>query len=168
MNIIKEIKETVLYIFMGLVMAYAINTGLGYALDTNKPIMAVVSSSMEPTFYRGDLVVVKGVPTEELRIGDVIVYDNPCRGIAVVHRVVDVREDISHEPHRCPNGRLLSPPDEGPVFYTQGDNDRTNHLPDQESGIAPPIRPDWVKGRVVLVIPKLGWFRVLLTEIVGR
>lgn len=144
----KEIKETILYIFVGLVMAYVINTGLGFALDTQKPVMAVVSSSMEPTFYRGDLVVVRGADIEDIRVGDIIVYDNPYRGVPVVHRVIDVQET-----------------ENGLLFFTKGDNERTNHLSDQASGIAPPIRPRWVRGKVVLVVPKLGWLRVMLTEL---
>jgi hypothetical protein len=67
-----------------------------------------------------------------------------------VHRVVG-KEKIGHRVY----------------FYTKGDNNATNRLSDQQSGIAPPIRDDLVKGRVILVIPKLGWFRVLLTEIIA-
>lgn len=142
----KEARETVMYIIIGLVLAYTINTGLGYALGTDKPVMAVVSSSMEPTLKRGDLVVVKGAPPEEISIGDIIVYYNPFQRVAVVHRVIDIKK----------NGDEF-------VFYTKGDNNLTNPKSDQEAGIAPPIREDWVKGRVVLTIPKLGWPRVILT-----
>ncbi|MEE8167721.1 MAG: signal peptidase I [Candidatus Hydrothermarchaeales archaeon] len=163
----KEIKETILYIFVGLILAYVINTGLGYALDTTKPVMAVVSNSMEPTFSRGDLVVIKGAAHDDIWVGDVIVYDNPCRGIPVVHRVIDIKEAPVPESYRCPNGVVLSSENGIPVvFYTKGDNMRTNHLSDQASGIAPPIKPNWVRGRVILIIPKLGWLRVLLTELV--
>lgn len=144
----KEIKETVLYVFVGLVLAFVINGGLGFALDTSKPVMAVVSSSMEPTFYRGDLVVVKGYDTEDIRVGDIIVYDNPYRGVPVVHRVIDIKKT-----------------ENGLMFYTKGDNQRTNQLSDQTSGIAPPIRPSWIRGKVILIVPKLGWLRVMLTEI---
>jgi signal peptidase len=148
MDLKKEIKETVIYIVVGLVLAAVINTGLGYALDTDKPIMAVVSNSMEPTFYKGDLVVVKGIEPERIQVGDVIVYQNPWRGIPVVHRVVGIEKTDS---------RIY--------FFTKGDNNRTNRYSDQQSGIAPPVGQDLVKGRVVLVIPKLGWFKVLLTEL---
>jgi signal peptidase len=144
----KEIKETIIYVFIGLMLAYVINTGLGYALNTSKPVMAVVSSSMEPTFYRGDLVVIKGIDAEDIKVGDIIVYDNPYRGIPVVHRVIDIKET-----------------EDGIEFYTKGDNIKTNHMSDQESGIAPPVRPQWIRGKVALVVPKLGWLRVMLTDI---
>ncbi|MFQ5815257.1 MAG: signal peptidase I [Candidatus Hydrothermarchaeaceae archaeon] len=144
----KEIKETIIYVFVGLVLATVINQGLGFALETSRPVMAVVSGSMEPTFYRGDLVVVNGIYAEDIEVGDIIVYDNPYRGIPVVHRVIEIKET-----------------EDGLEFYTKGDNIKTNYLSDQQSGIAPPIRQRWIRGKVVLVIPKLGWLRVMLTEI---
>lgn len=146
----KEMRETVFYILIGLILAFTINTSLGYALNTQRPVMAVVSGSMEPTFYKGDLIVAKGVPTESLVVGDVIVFENHLRGIDVVHRVIKVEGGSSHT-----------------YFYTQGDNNRTNPISDQESGLSPPVMDDWVKGKVVLVIPKLGWFKVILTEFLG-
>jgi signal peptidase I len=144
----KEIRETLIYIVIGLILAFTINTGLAYALKTDKPVMAVVSSSMVPTLNKGDLVVVKGTEIENIVVGDIIVYHNPLQGVAVVHRVVDIREE---------NGML--------TFYTKGDNNLTNRLVDQEAGIAPPITGHYVKGRVVLTIPKLGWFRVILSTV---
>jgi signal peptidase len=146
MDLVKEVKETVIYIMVGLVAAFIINTGLGYALSTEKPIMAVVSDSMEPTFYKGDLVVVKGVETDDIQVGDIIVFHNPYRNIPVVHRVIKIQR----------TGSMT-------YFYTKGDNNRTNPHSDQTSGIAPPIPEDLVKGRVVKTIPKLGWFRVAVT-----
>jgi len=146
----KETRETVFYIFIGLIAAYALSTGLGYALDTQKPVMAVVSSSMEPEFYKGDLIVAKGVPPESLEVGDVIVYENRIKGIDVVHRIIAIEEGGHHL-----------------YFYTKGDNNETNPRSDQESGLAPPVIDEWVRGKVVLVIPKLGWFKVIVTEIFG-
>lgn len=146
----KETRETVFYIFIGLIAAYALSTGLGYALDTQKPVMAVVSSSMEPEFYKGDLIVAKGVPPESLEVGDVIVYENRIKGIDIVHRIIAIEEGGPHL-----------------YFYTKGDNNETNPRSDQESGLAPPVIDEWVRGKVVLVIPKLGWFKVIVTEIFG-
>lgn len=152
----KEIKETILYIIVGIVLAYSINTGLGWALSTEKPVMAVVSDSMEPTFYKGDLVVVKGVDIASLAEGDIIVYYNPSHmlsvhkreGIYVVHRIVG-RQKCGLEV----------------CFITKGDNNATNPFSDQKAGIAAPVKGELVKGKVVLIIPKLGWFRVLVSDI---
>ncbi|MFQ5975053.1 MAG: signal peptidase I [Candidatus Hydrothermarchaeales archaeon] len=148
MDFKKEVIETGKYILLGLVLAFIINHGLGYALDTEKPVMAVVSNSMVPEFYKGDLVVVKGVDPAKLQIGDIIVYQNPYRNIPIVHRIVDIEY----------HGEYL-------YFATKGDH---NLRTDQEFGIAPPVTEDLIKGKVVVIIPKLGWFRVILTEFAGN
>jgi signal peptidase I len=149
MDFKKELKEIGIYIVIGLLLAFTINTGLAYFLGTDKPVMAVVSNSMVPTLNKGDLVIVKGVDTLQIDKGDVIVFYNPFQGVEVVHRVVDIKEK---------NGKLL--------FYTKGDNDTTNRLSDQIAGIAPPINDHFIRGRVVLTIPKLGWFRVIISSVV--
>lgn len=142
-----ELISTLMYIAVGLFLAQFINFGLGYALQADKPIMAVVSSSMVPEFYKGDLILVKGVDPAGLEIGDIIVYQNPYRSIPVVHRIVDIEEE---------DGRRL--------FYTKGDH---NPWCDQLAGIAPPIEEEWVRGKYLFKIPKLGWFKVILMERLG-
>ena len=140
----KEVKSLLKYVLIGLILSVTINIALAHALNTEKPIMAVVSNSMLPTFSRGDLIIVKGVDPKEIKVGDVIVYYNPLTRMPIVHRVVDIWEL-----------------EDGRRFITKGDN---NAHTDQESGIAPPVHESWVKGRVVLVIPKLGYFRVAVLE----
>ncbi len=164
MSLTEEIKETIIYIIMGLALASIINLGLGFALGAEKPVMAVVSNSMYDTLYKGDLVVVKGIKPEEVKVRDIIVYHNPCRDIDVVHRVVNIKVESTGN-FRCSTGRIV-PGNNKPdlTFYTKGDNERTNPYTDQKSRIAPPLRGEWIKGQVILVIPKLGWFKVILTE----
>lgn len=141
----KEAISVIKYILIGLILSITINIALAHALNTEKPIMAVVSNSMLPTFSRGDLIIVKGVDTQKIKIGDVIVYYNPRTRMPIVHRVVDIWEM-----------------EDGRRFITKGDN---NAHTDQESGIAPPVHESWVKGKVVVVIPKLGYFRVAVLEV---
>ncbi len=153
MDIGKELKDTLKYIVLGLVLAIVINFTLGMALGAERPMMAVVSRSMEPTLNVGDLVVIKGVSIDEVKVGDIIVYYNPFSRILVVHRVIDIQED---------DGRIL--------LYTKGDNNATNPLPDQnlENPIAPPISEELLRGKVILVIPKVGLVKVWFTELVGK
>jgi len=140
----EELISTLIYIAVGLFLAQFINFGLGYALQVDKPIMAVVSSSMVPTFYKGDLILVRGADPAELERGDIIVYQNPYKSIPVVHRIVDITEE---------GGRR--------TFYTKGDH---NPWCDQIAGIAPPVEEEWIRGKVFLIVPKLGWFKVFLME----
>ncbi|MFH1224534.1 MAG: hypothetical protein V1676_01895 [Candidatus Diapherotrites archaeon] len=55
-----------IYIFFAFVFALAFYTLLGLALNTNSPLMIVVSASMEPVLYRGDVVLLQGVPPQSL------------------------------------------------------------------------------------------------------
>ncbi len=148
MDLKEEVISTSKYIVIGLVLSVLINQGLGYALNTEKPIMAVVSNSMIPVFYRGDLIVVKGIPPESIQEGDIIVYQNPYRNIPIVHRVVEIQTD---------GGGTR-------FFITKGDN---NAHTDQETNISPPVAGNWVRGEVRLIIPKLGYFKVALIEFSG-
>jgi signal peptidase len=149
MDLKNEVLSTAKYVVIGLILSVVINQGLGYALNANKPIMAVVSDSMVPVFYRGDLIVVKGLDCNEIEVGDIIVYQNNVKNIPIVHRVVEIiREN---------GGRRF--------FITKGDN---NSHPDQEVGISPPVSCNWVRGKVALIIPKLGLFKVGLIELNSR
>ena len=51
----------------------------------------VLSGSMTPQIYKGDLVVAQPVATSDLRAGDVLLFNAPIPGRpAVVHRIYDV------------------------------------------------------------------------------
>lgn len=96
--------------------------------------VTVLSGSMEPTYSPGDLVVVRGTPAEDVRVGQVLTYqrhsDDPT---LVTHRVIS-REMSSQG---------------GVQFITQGD---ANSAPDAE-----PVAGVQAAGTVWYTIPKLGW-----------
>jgi signal peptidase I len=109
---------------LGIAAAYLLNIGLGIILGTNLPIVAVVSDSMmhdittevrhyeflesnygytkdqidswslKNGFKKGDVLLIKGVKPDDLKIGDVIVYDIDGQTIPIVHRIVDVNENF--------------------------------------------------------------------------
>jgi signal peptidase I len=82
----------------------------GTALDQWR-LAPVLSGSMEPEIPKGAMVLAEPVEVNELRAGDVLLFNAPSEGHPlVVHRVFDVE-------HR----RL------GPVFHTKGD---ANDAPD--------------------------------------
>ncbi len=125
--------------------------GLQVVLNTEAPIVIVVSGSMEPNIREGDLLFVAGANPEDIingtaedKNGDVIVFD--ARGLwvgapeePIVHRVV---------------GKYLN----GDTWYfiTKGD---ANSLPDQAS--VPETR---IIGVVIGGIPYIGWVKIVLTE----
>lgn len=85
---------------------------------------------LQKGFEKGDLVVVKGVDSpSELKVGDVVVYQRSSKTIPVVHRILAILEN-------------------GTIFIPKGD---ANMSPD------PPISFEMVRGKVVGVVPNLGW-----------
>jgi signal peptidase I len=82
---------SIIYLFLGFVIAYLVNIGLGYALDTETPVVAVFSDSMVPTFYRGDMIVVYG--DKDVSVGDIIVFDVSNRKYPIIHRVYNITSD---------------------------------------------------------------------------
>lgn len=71
--------------------------------------LTVLSGSMRPMIEPGDVVVVRPVPTSELRVGDVVTFQAPTPDkVTVTHRIIEVVE-----------------PGASPVVRTQGDNNNT-------------------------------------------
>lgn len=96
--------------------------------------LAVLTSSMEPTYPPGTLVVVKPTPADQIRVGDVITFQlHSGQPEVVTHRVTEVAVDAEGE-H---------------VFRTQGDN---NPQPDPQS-----VREVQLKGKLLYAVPVVGY-----------
>ena len=61
--------------------------GLGLVLGTESPIVVVLSGSMEPAFYRGDMILLWN-RTVSVKAGDIPVYQVAERDIPIVHRAI--------------------------------------------------------------------------------
>lgn len=100
----------------------------------------VLTGSMEPALAPGALVVVKPVPTSELRAGDVITFQpysgNPS---VVTHRIIGIYYDMSGQQR----------------IYTQGD---ANNVADDWA-----LVPEQVRGKLWYSVPQLGRVNLLLT-----
>jgi signal peptidase len=137
----KKVIIAVVMISIAFFGSFLLYFGLQVALNTEAPIVIVVSGSMEPSIREGDLLFVRGVNPEN---GDVIVFD--ARGLwagapeePIVHRVID----------KYLVGDTL-------YFRTKGD---ANSLPDQE-----PVPESRIIGVVIGGIPYIGWVKIILTE----
>lgn len=72
-------------IVVGAVMIW--NT-LKLLMWTESPVVVVLSGSMEPSMYRGDILFLhKQTPIAN---GDIVVYSVEGQGIPIVHRVTSV------------------------------------------------------------------------------
>ena len=73
---------------MVVVSAVMIWNCLKLTLWTASPVVVVLSGSMEPAMYRGDILLLAKVwPIET---GDIVVYDLGMEAIPIVHRVTSV------------------------------------------------------------------------------
>lgn len=133
----REIITYLIIIFVGLIVAQHMNV--------------VVSGSMEPAFYRGDIVIVEksnmfGIHEfnpDNVQVGDIVVYDAAWFSSPVIHRVIN----ITHI-----NGTKY--------FVIKGDN---NKVPDPYY-----VKSDQINERVLtinnnpVVIPKIGYITILI------
>jgi len=133
-------KEIIIY-------AVIIVVGLLFAQHMN----VVVSGSMEPVFYRGDIVVVEKVnflgiqefDPNDAQIGDIVVYNAEWYPKPVIHRIIN-ETDV--------NGKKY--------FVIKGDN---NDAPDPYL-----VSPSRITERVVtigdypFIIPKIGYITIWL------
>jgi signal peptidase len=79
----------------GLVSGLAVLAAVAYGLlflAGYRPVV-VYSGSMEPALGVGSLALVERVPSQQVRVGDVLTFADPAqRGRLVTHRVVEVVE----------------------------------------------------------------------------
>jgi signal peptidase len=136
---VKLLIEEIVILIIIIASIYLIFTvGLKIILNSEDPVMVVVSGSMVPTIKINDLIIVGGVDPKTLKVGDIIVFHDPrypkqrsCEaGHCIVHRIIDV---ISTNP---------------PIFKTKGD---ANLAPDPFV-----VSEENIIGKVVLIIPQLG------------
>jgi len=86
----------------------------------------IVSESMEPTFYKDDLAIVRKCTLKELKKGDIITFNQDDRTIS--HRILQITKE---------KGDIK--------FITKGDN---NDVPDKEQ-----VEFEDIYGKVLFVIP---------------
>lgn len=103
--------------------------------------LVVGSNSMEPKFFKGDIIIVKKLSKEEIKnlsVGEILVFTHS--NVVVSHRI-----------------RGISKSKDELYFYTKGDsNDNLDSYVTKESDII---------GIVVLTVPKVGSATVYLKEL---
>jgi len=151
-------KKDLTWLVTALLVVFALQWGLELALHTDSPLVIVVSGSMEPVFYRGDVVLLKGVSEkniDEVKVNDVIVYKRPGYEYPIIHRVRAIGTvELGGKVERC--------------FVTWGDN---NWAPDPAYptpyGTVPCVPAYAVEDRALLVFPKIGLIPLVIRERLG-
>jgi len=135
---IREFNSSIVYVILGVLLAFGINQGLALALSTDIPVVAVESNSMVPTFQKGDILVLQGITVNDLIVGDIIVFSPIVQETPVVHRVIQINDDGS--------------------VQTQGDAN-SKQLPFEKR-----IEEDQIHGKVITIVPYLGWVKIGMAE----
>ncbi len=115
-----------------LVLSLVIFAYLTFLVATsNLRILVVLSGSMTPFFYPGDVIIVEKASPESVTVGDVITFKDPSgrENVLITHRVVKIEDD---------------------AFRTKGD------AVDEEDQFL--VNGGDVIGKPILAIPKLGYF----------
>jgi signal peptidase I len=167
------VKDTLVFLLLLGIFYFAFVGVLISYLRTDSFWMAVASDSMEHGgegwrdyytalgdnsykfpiqggFERGDILVIQGVNSvSDISVGDVLIIDRGPGVTPLTHRVVEIWEE---------NGEV--------VLRTKGDNNPISYDYFLEGGkIVPgdyPITPNQILGKVVFVIPKLGYISLWL------
>ncbi len=176
-NFKKELWENIKYIGLGIIFALILNKGMGFLLNTDLPIVAVMTSSMvhdATTPYRhyqflqenfdyteeeidswpinggfrpGDVLIIKGVPENQLKVGDVIVFKHRTQSVPIIHRIVEIEDGYP---------------------YTKGDH---NPIMDPDCKLfEEDVQDCWertgIKGKAVVWIPFLGIPKLILHNVI--
>lgn len=67
------------FLALALILAFGTIATTGTALNTDKPVVSVVSCSMYPEYHKGDILVVHGQDFSDIEERDVAIYKVPDR-----------------------------------------------------------------------------------------
>jgi len=136
-----SIRGTVKDIIIVATCVAVIWIGLTAYFGAQNPFYVVSSGSMYPELAMHDIIVISGHALfEDVRIGDIIVFDRPKdHDKVIVHRVVAVVDD------------------DPLTLRTKGDNNQNSMV-----GTDYPITEEEYKGTVIHVIPQVGYITKIL------
>ncbi len=151
-------KDTAIMITIGLILFFVIKLMFGGIFGISLVVIengyCPYESSMCPTYDKGDLFILVKDNPEDIKMGDVIVYEShrfSSQGMLIIHRVVNITiiEDSNGEHY---------------YYRVSGDNlYRNNHI-DWYNDTSTLIPFEDVQGKTTFMIPKIGHVRLWLTE----
>ncbi len=134
----KGILKDIIIVAIGVIVIWV---GLQVAFGTQNPFYVVASGSMIPVLQVYDVLIVQGhEPFEDIKVGDIIVFNRPSgHDRVIVHRVASIIDD------------------EPKTIRTKGDAN-----PASIPGTDFPITKEEYIGKVAYVIPQVGYVTQLL------
>ncbi|EUB57128.1 Signal peptidase complex catalytic subunit SEC11C [Echinococcus granulosus] len=143
----RQLFYQILTFAMVLSSALMIWKSLIVITNSPSPIVVVLSGSMEPAFYRGDLLFLTNFKSEPLNVGDITVFKIDDREIPIVHRVLRI--------HQSNNGTVK--------FLTKGDNNAVDDRALYPQG------QDWLEEKHVMgkakgFLPYIGMVTIIMND----
>ncbi|KAI9479796.1 Signal peptidase complex catalytic subunit [Coemansia sp. RSA 989] len=130
-----------------LTSAFMIWKGLALFTNSESPVVVVLSGSMEPAYYRGDILFLHNGYTP-IEVGEVVVYKVEGKEVPIVHRVMKVHTESET------NKQYL---------LTKGDNNSAD-----DRGLYNPgqlwIQRDDIIGRVKGFVPYAGMGTIWMND----
>lgn len=134
-SVLRGILQGISWVILLFLIVVALAVIVIPALTKSTPY-TILTSSMEPTYPPGTLVIVKPVAIDDIHIGTVVTYQlESGKATLVTHRVVAINK---------PNL-----PDAEPTFITKGD---ANDIADEN-----PVQYVQIRGAVWYSVPYIGW-----------
>ena len=134
---------------LGLIVtsALVIWKSLMLVTGSDSPVVVVLSGSMEPAFYRGDILFLY-LAERATRVGEIVVFNIKGREIPIVHRVIRAHGDLKYG---------------GQELLTKGDNNYSDDTVLYAAG------QDWlyesqIMGRAVGFLPHVGRVTIIMND----
>lgn len=134
--------EEFYFFAIALILAFGTLQTTGTVMDTDKPVVTVVSCSMYPHYGVGDIILVQGQSFDNIEEGEIAVYESGSQeqSIPIIHRVV-----TKHQGY----------------LETQGDNN------EGQLEFEKHVEPEQIHGVAVASVPKLGMVKLLTMDVLG-
>jgi signal peptidase len=143
---VRQVIYQILNFAMIVSSALMIWKGLMVVSGSESPIVVVLSGSMEPAFFRGDLLFLTNDRDDKIRAGDIVVFKIEGREIPIVHRALKV--------HTQGNDT---------IFLTKGDNNQVDDRGLYADGQLW-LQPKDVIGRAKGFVPYIGMVTIVMND----
>jgi signal peptidase len=144
LSLVKRITKIIMVILAVIISVYGVSITIQKLTSPDKTptflgykTFVVLSGSMEPNLNIGDIIIVKQVKDNKLKVGDVVSYKNS--NTVTTHRIIDISTKGEE------------------IFYkTKGD---ANNIEDDKL-----VEGKNIEGKLVTSIPKIGNLSILLNN----
>ncbi|MBY8999805.1 MAG: signal peptidase I, partial [Candidatus Heimdallarchaeota archaeon] len=152
-----NIKEAIVMVVLALLLFFLVKMMFGGIFGTSLVVIEngpCPQSSMCPVYDQGDMFLIYKSAPENIELGDVIVYESEngfSTGILIIHRVVNITIIDAGAGDQY-------------FFRVSGDNKDSNQAIDDFNSTTSLIPYENIVGKTVLLIPKIGYLRLWLSD----